>query len=104
MKKTVTIMAVAVSVVVLAASCVMAGGDQKTDDGAKVASKGKSQTVCPVMGGAINRSVYVDVDGKRIYLCCAGCIKAVKDDPAKYLKKLADDGVEPEPAPNAKKD
>ena len=40
----------------------------------------KAQTVCPVMGEKINKELFVDVDGKRIYVCCDGCIAEVKAD------------------------
>ena len=53
----------------------------------------KVQTKCPVMGGKINKKQYVDHDGKRIYVCCPGCIGKIKAEPAKYMKKLADAGV-----------
>ena len=33
----------------------------------------KVQTVCPVMGGVINKDLYVDYKGKRIYFCCPDC-------------------------------
>ena len=46
------------------------------------------QTTCPVMGNAIDKSQYVDYKGKRIYVCCGGCIDAVKKDPETYIKKL----------------
>lgn len=48
----------------------------------------KPQTTCPVMGNEINKSFYVDYNGKRIYVCCKMCIDSVKKDPAKYIKKL----------------
>ena len=53
----------------------------------------KVQTTCPVMGGKINSKLFVDTDGKRIYVCCPGCVAAIKKDPAKYIKKLEDGGV-----------
>ena len=53
----------------------------------------KPQTVCPVMGGKVNKDLYVDAQGKRIYVCCGGCIGAVKKDPAKYIEKLHQQGV-----------
>ncbi len=53
----------------------------------------KAQTECPVMGGKINKAIYADHEGKRIYLCCKGCIGAVQKDPAKYIKALEDKGV-----------
>ena len=59
----------------------------------------KPQTVCPVRGDKIDKSTYVDYQGKRIYFCCEGCDKDFKKDPEKYLKKLQDEGVTPEPTP-----
>ena len=56
------------------------------------------QTTCPVMGGKINKELYVDHDGKRVYVCCKGCIAAVKKAPQKYIKKLEAEGVVLEPA------
>ena len=52
-----------------------------------------AQTTCPIMGGKINESLYVDYDGKRVYVCCQVCIGKVKEDPAKYVKKLEAEGV-----------
>ena len=46
------------------------------------------QTTCPVMGGKINKKLFVDYQGKRIYVCCPGCTAALAKDPAKYIKKL----------------
>ena len=66
---------------------------------AKTASAGKVQTTCPVMGGKINKKFYADVKGKRVYVCCPGCVAKVKADPDKYIKKLEDAGVKLEDAP-----
>jgi len=52
-----------------------------------------SQSKCPVMGGPINKSVYIDQDGKRIYFCCEACTHDFRKDPAKYMKKLEEEGV-----------
>jgi len=53
-----------------------------------VVKKLKPQTTCPVYGGDIDKTQYVDVNGKRIYVCCPACIADVKKDPDKYIKKL----------------
>jgi len=53
----------------------------------------KKQTTCPVMGGKINTAQFADVNGKRIYVCCAGCIEPIKADPDKYIKQLEAKGV-----------
>jgi len=63
----------------------------------------KEQTICPIMGGKINKTVYADHDGKRVYFCCAGCIDPFKKEPAKYIKKLEGEGVELAKVPAAKK-
>ncbi|MFC1569721.1 hypothetical protein ACFL4L_05765, partial [bacterium] len=57
------------------------------------------QTVCPVMGEEINKDVYVDHEGSRVYLCCQACVDAFKKDPDTYLKKMKDAGVNLHKAP-----
>ena len=57
------------------------------------------QTTCPVMGGKINKKQYTDHNGKRIYVCCPGCIAVIDKDPTKYIKKLEDAGVTLDVAP-----
>ncbi len=59
----------------------------------------KPQTVCPVRGDTIDKSVYVDYQGKRIYFCCKGCDAEFNKNPEKYLKKMQEEGVTPEPSP-----
>ena len=45
------------------------------------------------MGGKINTTQYADVKGKRIYVCCAGCIGKIKADPDKYIKQMEAEGI-----------
>ena len=33
----------------------------------------KPQTQCPVMGGAVDKDVYLDYQGQRVYFCCESC-------------------------------
>lgn len=80
------------------AAWVAAAGNQGKETKAKE-TKGKAQAKCPVLGGNIDKSVFTDYEGKRIYFCCAGCIDKFKKDPKKYMKILKDQGVEPEKAP-----
>jgi YHS domain-containing protein len=56
-------------------------------------TESKAQTTCPVMGGKINKAQYADVKGKRIYVCCPGCIGKIKADPDKYIKKMEAEGI-----------
>jgi YHS domain-containing protein len=46
------------------------------------------QTICPVMGSKINKKLYVDYKGQRIYVCCRACIAPLRKDPEKYIKLL----------------
>jgi YHS domain-containing protein len=46
------------------------------------------QTTCPVMGGPINKAIFVDYKGKKVYFCCKGCETEFLKDPEKYVAKL----------------
>ena len=59
------------------------------------------QTTCPVMGGKINKEVYTDYKGERIYFCCEGCISEFQKDPAKYIEKVENEGATLEKTPEA---
>jgi YHS domain-containing protein len=54
----------------------------------------KPQETCPLMGGAINKKIFADHNGKRVYFCCAGCIAPFNKEPEKYIKQLENAGVE----------
>ena len=61
-------------------------------------SETKLQLTCPVMGGKIDKNLYVDTgsidaEGKRIYVCCEGCLEKLKADPQKYFKQLESQGI-----------
>ncbi len=53
------------------------------------------QTTCPVMGNPVNKELYVDYKGKRVYFCCPPCVQKFKQHPEAYLKKLKQQGQEP---------
>jgi YHS domain-containing protein len=61
----------------------------------------QAQTTCPVLGGKIDKNVYADYKGERVYFCCNGCDAGFKKDPEKYLKKMKEQGITPEKAPAA---
>lgn len=46
------------------------------------------QTTCPVMGGAINKALFTEYKGKKVYFCCPGCKPEFEKDPEKYIAKL----------------
>lgn len=58
-----------------------------------------AQRICPVTGkalGSMGMPVRVEVADRVVFLCCAGCESALRDDASKYLKKLeasTDDSV-----------
>jgi YHS domain-containing protein len=54
----------------------------------KVVSSAIQQTTCPVMGGAINTSIFTEYKGKKVYFCCADCKEKFEKEPEKYLAKL----------------
>jgi YHS domain-containing protein len=61
--------------------------------------KGVPQTKCPVMGSNIDKKVYLDYQGKRIYFCCPECIKTFKEQPDVYIKKMEEQGIILEKSP-----
>jgi YHS domain-containing protein len=65
-------------------------------------SQAKDQTTCPVLGGPINKNIYADYQGHRVYFCCPPCIREFKKDPENYVKKMKEQGVtlakSPDPA------
>jgi len=92
---------IVIAVVMLNGFLVYPQTDKPATD-VKAVKEAKVQTICPVEGGKINKKIFVDVKGKRIYMCCSGCIESVKADPDKYMKILEDQGVTIEKAPEAK--
>jgi hypothetical protein len=54
------------------------------------------QGTCPVTGkplGSMGVPARLEVGGRTVYLCCAGCEDAVRADPAKYLGRLPPDAT-----------
>ncbi len=80
---------------------VAASGNFKIDSAMQIAAKPSmmtmseagpeekiEQTVCPVMGGAIDKEIFIEYEGKKVYFCCPGCSDTFLADPEKYLEKL----------------
>jgi YHS domain-containing protein len=102
-------------------SAVLMNAAAQTDSGSMVKDTGKAstttmekksntakhklspQTTCPVLGGAIDKKLFVDYKGKRIYVCCEDCIAKVKKNPEKYMKKLEKMGQSVETIPEGTK-
>lgn len=54
----------------------------------QVTSETVEQTICPVMGSAIDKKIYTEYKGKKVYFCCKECLEKFKAEPEKYLSKL----------------
>jgi YHS domain-containing protein len=61
--------------------------------------EGQPQKVCPVMGGKIDKSAYVDYEGKRVYFCCPGCKTTFMENPDKYIEDMESKGIVLEKVP-----
>ena len=74
-----------VVMVALSAMCWAAGEATETKEN-------KAQTLCPILGKAIDKAVSVEVavDGKtyKIYCCCQDCVAKVQADPKAALDKI----------------
>jgi len=46
------------------------------------------QKLCPVMNYPINKAIFVEYEGKKVYFCCPGCPEQFQADPQAYLAKL----------------
>jgi YHS domain-containing protein len=47
------------------------------------------QTMCPIMdGNKIDKNVFVEYKGKKVYFCCAECKAVFEKAPEKYVAKL----------------
>ena len=62
---------------------------------------GKPQTTCPIMGQKINKALYAEGNGYRIYVCCKGCIAAIHAAPKKIIRQMKKDGIEIERVPKS---
>ena len=62
-------------------------------------AQAKAQTVCPVLGGNVDKNIYADYKGQRVYFCCKGCDEEFKKNPEKCLEKMKSEGITPEKCP-----
>jgi YHS domain-containing protein len=79
--------------VILGLAIAVNAGDAATQKSAEAPKELRHQTICPVMGGKIDSAYYTDIQGQRIYHCCAMCAAKLKADPDKYFKEAAAQGI-----------
>ena len=62
---------------------------EDTNNTATTAAVSVEQTTCPVMdGNKINKNVFVEYKGKKVYFCCEDCKAKFSAEPEKYVAKL----------------
>ncbi len=57
-------------------------------DKAEEAAESIQQTTCPVMGNEIDKSIFVEYKGQKVYFCCPPCKEKFQANPEAYLVKL----------------
>ena len=60
----------------------------ETTTAKEVAPEEIEQKLCPVMEAAINKDLYTEYKGKKVYFCCPGCKEKFEKEPGKYISKL----------------
>lgn len=96
----VCVVVIGMAAAVWAGSC--CGAAKPMADQAAVAPASHAQSTCPVMGEKLDKSVYSDYEGQRVYFCCSACKSEFAKDPAKYIKQLEAEGVQLEKVPSEK--
>jgi YHS domain-containing protein len=61
---------------------------QAAEDTASQVVQAVEQTECPVMSGAINKALFTEYKGKKVYFCCDGCKEKFEEAPEQYIAKL----------------
>ncbi len=58
------------------------------DEPVKEIASAVEQTTCPIMGSAIDKALFTEYKGKKVYFCCPGCKPEFEKNPEKYIVKL----------------
>ena len=81
-------MVLAFVVLIAIAGCKKKAEPAKPQGDTNSVSAAVEQTVCPVMGGKINKDIFTEYKGKKVYFCCPGCKPEFEKNPEKYINKL----------------
>jgi len=54
----------------------------------KAVTEAIEQTTCPVDAGPINKDIFVEYKGKKVYFCCEDCKTKFEENPEQYIAKL----------------
>lgn len=96
MKILVLVLALSLTYLSFAETKTSAASNKKAET--KVVEK-KKQTICPMLGNPIDKNVYTDYKGKRIYFCCSMCVGEFKKHPDEIIKKMEAEGITLEETP-----
>ena len=88
-----TILIMVLAGVLLAGVVALSGCKKKSEPAGPKGTKAPTtiaieQKTCPVMGRPIDKSIYTEYKGKKVYFCCQGCVDQFKANPEAYLDKL----------------
>jgi YHS domain-containing protein len=53
-----------------------------------VVSAAIEQKTCPVTGDPIDKNVFIEYQGKKVYFCCTDCKAIFEKNPERYISKL----------------
>ena len=60
----------------------------KMEESAEAVAAAVEQTTCPIMDNPINKALFTEYKGKKVYFCCPGCKEKFEAAPEQYLAKL----------------
>ncbi len=86
--KKIGLVVLAFVVLIVIAGCKKKAESVKLHSDANSVSAAVEQTVCPVMGGKINKDIFTEYKGKKVYFCCEACKPEFEKNPEKYISKL----------------
>ena len=58
------------------------------DEPAEAVAAAIEQTTCPIMDSPINKALFTEYKGKKVYFCCSGCKEKFEQESEKYIAKL----------------
>jgi len=64
------------------------GHASMTDEPIEAVAAAIEQKTCPVMDSPINKALFVEYKGKKVYFCCPGCEDKFNAEPEKFVAKL----------------
>ena len=79
--------------ILLVGTLVLGGCKKKSEPAPPVTaeeavSTAEEQIICPVMEGKINKDIFTEYKGKKVYFCCTMCRETFEKEPEKYVSKL----------------